>query len=488
MQLADMVLNIRLALQCSKFAQILADCAAVAADGIIQRMTARDEHDAAAFNGTARTVFCRQQAGIHTDGNLLVHGAVGRGHVALIPVVRDGLVTVHVVIAGVGRQLAADAAGRYAHETVVGGRAVNDLSGVEPLRLVNLLHKALPQRRGCIAAGRLAGKRFVVVVTDPHGGGVPACHAGEEHALGIGVGAGLAGDDLRGNLRLGAGAALHGFLEHIRNQIGCGRLEYLMAILLLMHVDDDVAVVVKDSGEGQRLLIDALVGNGAECNSHLHRRDAGGTQRQTERIGVDVLVLNAHELEIADRAGNADVAHENLRSGGVVRIAQRVAEALRALIAAAAVVLRPCVLAGGILPAGDRNGHVVGDGRGRCAKVDRRGVDRQRLDGGADGHVHVAGTVERLAGSRLVAAADNRLELACAIVVDDGGGLRLLDLGIGAVGVARLIDLVRWITQTGIIIPAGQRILKNGLHLGIQTKVDAVTACAQFVFHCIAVS
>ena len=55
-----------------------------------------------------------------------------------------------------------------------------------------------------------------------------------------------------------------------------------MAILLLVHIHHDVAVAVHNAGEGERLLIHALVGDGAEGDGHLHRGEAGGAERQTE--------------------------------------------------------------------------------------------------------------------------------------------------------------------------------------------------------------
>ena len=254
-----------------------------------------------------------------------------------------------------------------------------------------------------------------------------------------------------------------------------------------MHVHDDAAAAVEDLREGERLLIDALVGDGAEGHGHLHRRDAGGAERQAERVGVDVLVRHAQQVQVFDRALDADVRHQDLRGGGVVRVDERGAEALRSLVAAAAVVLGPGIAAAAVLPAGDGHRHVVGDGGGRGAQVDGRGVDRQRLDGGADGHLHVAGAVERLARGGLVAPADDRLELARAVVIDARGGLRLLDLGVGAVRVAGLIDLVGRVAQAGIVVPRRQRVLHDGLNLRVDAQVDAVSAGAQLVLHRIAV-
>ena len=486
-QLADVVVDVRLTLQRGEFAQILADCAAVAADGVIQRMAARNEYDAAVVHNLRGTILRGQQAGIRAYGNLLVHGAIGRGHAALIPVVRDGLVSVYIVVAGVGCQLSADAAGRHAHEAVVGWLAVDDLAGIQMLGFVHLFHKALPQRRSGVAAGCLAGKGFVVVVSNPDAAGIPARHAGKEHALAVRIGAGFAADHLRGNLGLGSGAALHGFLEHIRDQIRCGRLEYLMAVLTLAHVHVDIAVRIQNVGEGDRLLIYALVGDGAESDGHLHRRDTGGAQRQTKGISVDIFILHAHQLQIIDCAVHADVTHQDLRSGCVVRIAHGVSEALRAFVTAAAIVLRPGVLAGRILPAGNRRGHVVGDGGGRSTQIDGRRIDRQRLDGGADRHVHIAGAIERLAGCRLVAAADDGFKLAGAIIIDTGGGLRLLNFGVGAVAVSRLIDLVAGIAHARIVVPGSERVFDDLLDFRIQAEIDAVAAGAQLVFHGVAV-
>lgn len=279
-------------------------------------------------------------------------------------------------------------------------------------------------------------------MTNPDGGGIPARHAGKEHTLAVRVRAGLSGDDLRGDLRLGAGAALNGFLEHIHDEIRSRGLEDLMAILLLVHIHDDIAVAVQNTGEGERLLIDTLIGDGSEGDSHLHGRDAGRTERQTEGVSVDVLIRNAHQVQIFDRAGNADIGHQNLRRSGVVAVPKGTAEALRAFITAAAVVLGPGILAAGILPAGNRNRHVVGNRSRGSAQVDGGRIDRQRLDGGADGHGHAAGAIKRLSGGRLITAADDGFQFAGAVIEYTGGCLRLLNLGIGAVRIAGLIDLI----------------------------------------------
>ena len=247
MNLADMVGNVVRALQCGELAQILADGIAIAADAAVERMPAGDQHDAAFVNGVGRTVIRGQKAGIRADGDGFVHAAIGRGNAVGIPVIRDGLVSADVAVAGVGCQLAADAAGCDAHEVVICRRAVDNLTGVKTFCLMYFFHEGLPQRRGGVAARCLGSQRLVIVVANPHGAGVPACHAGEEYALAVGVGACLAGDNLRRNLRLCAGAALHSLLEHVHDQIGGRGLEDLMAVLLLAHVHNDVAVAVKDS-------------------------------------------------------------------------------------------------------------------------------------------------------------------------------------------------------------------------------------------------
>ena len=245
-----MVRNIIGALERGEFAQILADGVAVSIDVIIERMAARDEHDAAAFHRVGRAVIRCQQAGFRTDGDGLVHAAISGRHAVRAPVIGDGLIAVHVVIAGIRCQLTAYAARGYAHEVIVARRAIDDFAGIEVLRLVNLLHEGLPQRRSGVAARRLGRERLIVVMADPDGGGIPARHAGKEHAFAVRVSAGFARHDLRRNLRLGARAALHGFFEHIYHEIRCRGLEHLMAILLLVHIDDNVAVAVHNAGEG----------------------------------------------------------------------------------------------------------------------------------------------------------------------------------------------------------------------------------------------
>ena len=107
------------------------------------------------------------------------------------------------------------------------------------------------------------------------------------------------------------------------HQIGRRGLENLVTVLLLMHIHHDVPVAVQDPREGKGLLIDALVGDGAEGNGQLHRCDAGGTQGQAKGIRVDIRILNAHQMEVFHRTGYAHIGHQNLRRGGVVGIAQR---------------------------------------------------------------------------------------------------------------------------------------------------------------------
>ncbi len=69
----------------------------------------------------------------------------------------DGLIAVDVVIAGICRQLTADAAGRYADEVIIRRRAVDNFARIEVFRLVDFRHEGLPQRSGRVAAGRLGG-------------------------------------------------------------------------------------------------------------------------------------------------------------------------------------------------------------------------------------------------------------------------------------------------------------------------------------------
>ena len=120
-------------------------------------MSLRNQHDAARFDRIGRAVIRRQQTGFRTDGNRFVHAAIGGRNAACIPVIRDGLIAVDVVIAGIRRQLAADAAGRYADEVIIRRRAVDNFARIEVFRLVDFRHEGLPQRGGRIAAGRLGG-------------------------------------------------------------------------------------------------------------------------------------------------------------------------------------------------------------------------------------------------------------------------------------------------------------------------------------------
>ena len=112
---------------------------------------------------------------------------------------------------------------------------------------------------------------------------------------------------------------------------------------------------------------------------------------------IDVIVVHAEAVQVFHRVAHADQVHHGLRGGGVVAAAHGLAQRGRAGVAGAGVVLGPGVLLAVVLPARDRQRHVEDDARRRGAALERRRVDRDGLDGGADGHLHVRGAVERLA-------------------------------------------------------------------------------------------
>ena len=87
------------------------------------------------FPPSRRAVIRRQQAGFRADGNGFACCNRRSARCLRAPIIGNGLVTVHVAVAGAGRQLPAHAAGRHADKVVVAWRAVDDLAGVEVFAL-----------------------------------------------------------------------------------------------------------------------------------------------------------------------------------------------------------------------------------------------------------------------------------------------------------------------------------------------------------------
>ena len=202
MDIAGQLGNVRLTGDRGELAQVLADDITVRVNEVIQGMSAGDQDDAPGFPGVVRTVLIGDEVAVRADIQCLMHGAVARGGASGFPVIGNGFVPVDVMITGIRGQLSGDAAGAKTDEAVILRRAVHDFPVGEPLGLVDFFHEALPERCGSVAAGGLGGQGLVIVMADPYGGGVPTGHPGEEHASGIGVRAGLAGDGLPGNPRL----------------------------------------------------------------------------------------------------------------------------------------------------------------------------------------------------------------------------------------------------------------------------------------------
>ena len=200
-----------------------------------------------------------------------------------------------------------------------------------------------------------------------------------------------------------------------------------------------------------------------------------------------MVVVNAQPVQEVHRAVHAHQGHQGLGRGGVQALLHGVAQGGGAGVAAAAVVLRPGVLAVGALPAGDGQGHVEHDAGWGRAQFQRGSIDGDGLDGGAHGHLHVGGTVEGLALSGHGTAAHNGLQLARAVVQHHRGALGLDDLVIGAVGVAGAVDLVRRIPQGGILGPVGHGVLHGGLNVRVDGQHHPVAAGTQLVLHGVAV-
>ena len=309
-------------------------------------------------------------------------------------------------------------------------------------------------------------------MADPDRAGEIGREPCEEHALVVRVRAGLAGDGHAVDARGAAAAALHGVHEHVHEHVGRALAEDLALALGLLglHVQDDVAVRVRDLGEGQGLLVGAGVGDGAKGLRHLAHRDAGGAQRKAGAVGVDVIRVDAHGLQVLHAVGDADHAHERVGRNRVQRGAHARAQRHHPAVGAGGEVGG---IALGRAPALDGHRQVGGDRPRRVPLVQRRPVDRQGLDGGADGHVGVRRAVEHEELRLRRAAAHDRADLAGCVVVDHAGGLGLN--GLRAAGV-----FVRGVRQLRIVLPVVEHILDDVLDLRVDGGVDVVAAFLNF--------
>ena len=394
-------------------------------------MTGWNRHHTAGhrIRAVGRRRHTRFAADRHGGMHLAVHGRFG----SLGPPVCHHLVSHRVIPAGVRRQLPADGAGGHLDQAVIGGIAVQDVLLVQAL--MNLVHIGLPQRCGSTGTGGLGGQRLIVVMTDPQGGCVISGHAGEEYALLVGVGTCFSAHNLPADLRAGTGAALHRGLQHIHNQPGRAGREHLTPVLMLMSVPDHMTGGIGNAQYGDRFLVHAAVGQCAEGHRHLQRSNTGGAQAQAEGRGIDMPVINAHPVQEVHAAFHAHHGHQGCCRGCVMGFCHGRPQGFGAYIAAAPVVLRPGIIALGIFPSGNGYWHVVYHGRGTGAQLQGRRVNRDRLDGGTDRHLHVRRPVQGLPCRHLISGTDNRFQLTRPVIQHRAGSLRLNGFGIGAVGI-----------------------------------------------------
>ena len=196
-----------------------------------------------------------------------------------------------------------------------------------------------------------------------------------------------------------------------------------------------------------------------------------------------MLVIHTQPVQEIHTPVHADHIHQGLRRSGVMGFGHGSPQGFRSDISAAAVVGRPAVIALGILPAGDRNRHVV-DHRSRAgAQLQCRRVNGNRLDRGADRHLHVRGTVQRFPGRHLCPAAHNRQQFTHAVVQHCAGGLGFNDFRIGTVRVPAAENLIGRIPQRRILGPVLQGLLHGFLDFRVDGQLDVVAAGPQLVFH-----
>ena len=224
---------------------------------------------------------------------------------------------------------------------------------------MDFAHIRLPQRCRGAGTGGLGRKRLVIVMSDPQGRGVISRDSGKEHALLVGVCAGLPADGLPLDPCAGSRTGGYDGFQHIHNQPARTLRKHPVPFLMLVSVPDHIAAGIGNAQHGDRLLVYAAVGKHAEGNRHLQRRDAGGTQAQAERRLVNMIVVNPHTVEIGNAAVHAHPRQQRLGCRRVVGFGHGRPQGFRSGISGTAVVLRPAVVPFGILPSGDGKRHVV---------------------------------------------------------------------------------------------------------------------------------
>ena len=243
--------------------------------------------------------------------------------------------------------------------------------------------------------------------------------------------------------------------------------------MLLLHVQDDVAVGVHDLGEGDGLLVQALVGDGAEGRGHVQRRNARRAEGQARAVLVDHVLLNAQGLEVFHGGIDAHQVHQGVGRHDVQRGAHALAQRDHAPLGGGGEV-------GGIAlggsPALDGQGK-VGDHRGRrVAKVQGGAVDGQGLDGRTHGHGGDPRAVQlqELGGRR--PGAHDAAQLSGAVIDDGDSRLGLNGLHDGAVTVLRAHHGLGFVLQSGVVFPVVDGLLHDVLHRRVDGGVDGVAA------------
>ena len=449
------------------------------ADIIVERVPGGDADDAPLRR--VRAPGRGQHARFGADRLRPVHLAVDGGLGAVGPVIRHRAISHGVMPAGVGGQLAADAAGFHPDQVVIGSVPLQNIPVGKPR--VQLAHAGLPKGRGRAGARRLGGQGLIIVVADPQGGGIVPGHPGKEDALLVRVGAGFAAHGLPLDFRGGARSGGNHRFEHVDDHVGRAVAENPAPLLVLMPVPDDVAVGVGDAQHRDGLLINAAVGQHAVGHGHLQGRDARGAQGKAEGGGVDMPVVHAHPVQKIDAALDADPVHQGIGRRRVMGFGHGRPEGFGPHIAPAAIVGGPGVVSPGIPPSADGQGHVVGDGGRAGPQLQGGGVDGDGLDRGAHGHLHVRRPVQGFPGGHRVAGADDGLQLPRPVIQHHARALGLDNFRIGAVGIPAAENLVRRIPQGGIFAPSGDGFLNRFLHGGIQRQLHMVSAGPQLRFH-----
>ena len=343
-----------------------------------------------------------------------------------------------------------------------------------PLFFVNTGHILLPEGHGRIGSGDSADEWFIVVVPDPQGGGIIPRHACEENALIIHHRAGFAGDRDAVDLCAGACTVVDPILQYVHQQ-PCGRrLIYLVLVTVIVRAQDNIAVFIFHLGEGDGFAVVSFVRDAGIAARHFQSGKARLAHCQSNARYADVVHIDPEFFKITGRVGKTYVFHQGAGRDDIERTHQALAYrdwAWRALTGGGVSRFR--------IPSRDSHGH-IGDRRTcRNAGVERRTVYRERLDGRADGVGRVIRAVQGFFTGRRIARADHGHDVAGAVVYDDRRRLRLD----GFAAVTLDDKIIRFIFESRIIVPLGNRILHGVLYIFVYGRIDLVSVGADLVFN-----